>query len=161
VEALVRAAGPADGPAIVQLVNAVAAENRWIRSEVSHDVAERVRRTAAALEDGNLIAFVAELDGTVVGELSLRVRDDRAAFGMVVAAAQRGRGLGRRLLEAAIAHARERAVARVELEVYAHNVAALQLYRSLGFIESGPRVSEERSDGQRWEAVPMAKELAF
>lgn len=51
----------------------------------------------------------------------------------------RGRGLGRDLLLAVIAHARAIGCDRVELEVAANNVAALQLYRAAGFAEVGRR----------------------
>jgi [ribosomal protein S18]-alanine N-acetyltransferase len=151
----IRLAGPVDAGAIVGLLAEVAAENRWIRTEVPFDVALREERTIAALAAGTLVAFIAEADSRVVGELSLRFRDDRAAFGMLVAATHRGQGVGRQLLSAAIAEARERSAARIELEVYAHNTAALALYRAFGFSESGPPVTEERADGQRWQAVPM------
>jgi ribosomal protein S18 acetylase RimI-like enzyme len=45
----------------------------------------------------------------------------------------RGSGLGRALAEAAVARARERGCARVELDVNEANPAALALYESLGF----------------------------
>ena len=45
----------------------------------------------------------------------------------------RGSGLGRALAEAALARARERGCARLELDVNAANPAALALYESLGF----------------------------
>jgi ribosomal protein S18 acetylase RimI-like enzyme len=45
----------------------------------------------------------------------------------------RGAGLGRALVDAAVARARERGCRRLELDVNDHNEAALALYRSLGF----------------------------
>lgn len=51
----------------------------------------------------------------------------------------RGRGLGRDLLFAVIAHARAIGCDRVELEVADDNVAALHLYRAAGFAEVGRR----------------------
>jgi ribosomal protein S18 acetylase RimI-like enzyme len=45
----------------------------------------------------------------------------------------RGGGLGRALLELAMARARERGCARIELDVDEANHAALTLYRDLGF----------------------------
>jgi [ribosomal protein S18]-alanine N-acetyltransferase len=51
----------------------------------------------------------------------------------------RGRGLGRDLLAAVIAHARASGRDRIELEVAASNLAALGLYRAAGFCEVGRR----------------------
>jgi ribosomal protein S18 acetylase RimI-like enzyme len=53
--------------------------------------------------------------------------------GMGVALAERGRGLGRRVMEEAIGAARERGDRRVLLEVIEQNPPAVALYRSLGF----------------------------
>ena len=53
---------------------------------------------------------------------------------------RRGRGLGRALLEAAMAHARERGAARIDLGTSEDDVAARALYESMGFTnrERGP-----------------------
>jgi ribosomal protein S18 acetylase RimI-like enzyme len=51
-----------------------------------------------------------------------------------VAAEARGRGVGRALVEAAVARARAwPGLAQIVLGVAAHNTAARRLYRSLGF----------------------------
>ena len=52
---------------------------------------------------------------------------------LYVAPGQRGRGLGRELLRAAIAHARRHGAAYMELGTSEANVAARGLYESLGF----------------------------
>jgi ribosomal protein S18 acetylase RimI-like enzyme len=126
-EAVIRATTAADVRAIVRLLRDVATENRWIRTERTVDVDDRTRRLLDALAAGTTILLVAEIGGRIVGELTMRVADKRAAFGMMVAAPVRGRGIGRGLLEAAIAAARERAIEVIELEVYTHNDAALAL----------------------------------
>jgi len=58
---------------------------------------------------------------------------------LAVAPAARGRGLGRGLLQAAIARARELGAKTMFLEVGADNPAALALYAGLGFTKCGMR----------------------
>jgi ribosomal protein S18 acetylase RimI-like enzyme len=52
---------------------------------------------------------------------------------MFVETAHRGRGHGRRLLDAAAAHARARGICAIHLEVDRNNTAARSLYASLGY----------------------------
>lgn len=55
----------------------------------------------------------------------------------VIAPEHRGKGWGRRSLELLIDHAREIGVRRLRCEVLAGNTAAEELYRRLGFTETG------------------------
>jgi ribosomal protein S18 acetylase RimI-like enzyme len=57
-------------------------------------------------------------------------------WGMYVRPEARGAGVGRALLQAAIAHATGR-VEQLKLDVVADNAAALALYRAAGFIAYG------------------------
>jgi len=155
----IRVAGPEDASAVVRLIADVAAENMWTRTELPFDSAERVQRTAAAMKIGDMVAFVAQSGSEIVGEVTLVFRDDHAALAMVVAAPYRRQGLGRALMLSAINKARERAASRIDLAVFSHNVAAITLFRSLDFVESGSPMTWPRSDGQRWERIPMSKYL--
>ena len=155
----VRAATLADARAIVELLRDVAAEDRWIRTRPPVDVDGRTVRLAERIETGLIVAFVAEIDGRIVGELTLFIDGARGAFGMLVAVEARGRGIGRALLDATIVDARRRGLTHIDLDVYTNNGAALALYRSAGFAPSGPAVPEDRGDGLRWEALPMALAL--
>ena len=94
-----------------------------------------------------------------MGEIGVRVVDDRALLGMSIVRAYRGRGIGRALMDAMIESLRARAIRIIELHVYEHNAAAIGLYRSLGFVETGEPEMEERSNGERWRALPMTLEL--
>lgn len=58
---------------------------------------------------------------------------------LAVAPAARGKGLGRLLLQAAIARARDLGAGMMFLEVGADNPAALALYARLGFAKVGDR----------------------
>jgi ribosomal-protein-alanine N-acetyltransferase len=58
---------------------------------------------------------------------------------LAVAPAARGRGLGRRLLQAAITKARDLGAETMFLEVGTENPAALALYAGLGFAKVGTR----------------------
>jgi ribosomal-protein-alanine N-acetyltransferase len=66
-------------------------------------------------------------------------------WGMWVAAEARGRGLGRALIEAVLAWARERGAPMVVLEVTdtERAASAAALYRSLGFAPTGERAALE------------------
>jgi ribosomal protein S18 acetylase RimI-like enzyme len=75
---------------------------------------------------------------------------------MAVAREWRGRGVGAALLEAAIEWARERGLHKLSLGVFAHNAAAIALYRKFGFVEEGLRIKQyRRTSGELWDSVDM------
>ena len=74
--------------------------------------------------------------GEVVGYvLFWHVTDEIHHLNVAVAPSERRKGRGRALVETVIAYARAHAAAKVLLEVRVSNVAALELYRGLGFEE--------------------------
>jgi RimJ/RimL family protein N-acetyltransferase len=77
-------------------------------------------------------------------------------FGMGVSAACRGSGVGTRLVGALLAWARQRGLRRIELTVFAHNAAAIRLYRRLGFAEEGRKVGAVALDSRYEDAILMA-----
>ena len=79
-----------------------------------------------------------------------------AELGMAVAREWRGRGVGSALLAAAIEWAREHGLHKLCLGVFAHNAAAIALYRKFGFVEEGRRVKQyRRASGELWDTVDM------
>lgn len=79
-------------------------------------------------------------EGVVAGYLCLKlVLDEAEILDVAVSAALRGAGIGRKLVESALAAARERGAALVCLEVRVGNNEAISLYRRLGFREAGCR----------------------
>ena len=92
-------------------------------------------RTMVEVSDLDLASSsLVDLDGAPVGFALLGVRGREGWIGgMGVVPEARRRGLGRALMEAAIAAARRRGVHRLRLEVLEQNEPAVQLYRQLGF----------------------------
>jgi RimJ/RimL family protein N-acetyltransferase len=81
-------------------------------------------------------------------------------FGMLVDREWRGRGVGSALLQAAIDWAREQGLHKLCLEVFAHNTAAIALYRKCGFVEEGRRVKHfRRANGELWDSLVMGLPL--
>jgi len=149
-----------DAEGLVALMKGVAIEGRWIRTQWPFDEAERVERYSETIGSGRVPCIVAERSGRIVGQISLFPSDAVAEFGMFVEEGERGRGLGRRLMVAGETLARERGFAAMELEVYAHNEAAIGLYRSAGFEEFGDRYPELREGHALYEVIRMRKVIA-
>jgi len=85
-----------------------------------------------------LVAITPE--NQLAGYLCLKVVFDEAEIlDVAVADPLRGRGLGRLLVEHAIELCRSQEVALLALEVRVSNLAAISLYRQLGFRETGRR----------------------
>jgi ribosomal protein S18 acetylase RimI-like enzyme len=148
-----------DAEALVALMKSVASEGRWIRTEWPFDESVRVERFRASLRERRALCIVAERDGTIVGQVTVFPNGELAELGTFVAREERGRGIGRRLLEAAEDLARRRSLKDLELEVYAHNEPAINLYRSAGFEAFGERTSEARRSGETFQTLRMHKSL--
>lgn len=96
----------------------------------------------AILDRGGRI-FMAERDGQAIGCCALMGMEDGGfeVAKMTVSPAARGLGLGRRLLAACEAAAREARAPRLYLETNASLKPAGALYRSFGFVDLPPRPS--------------------
>ncbi|MGH7053334.1 MAG: GNAT family N-acetyltransferase [Stellaceae bacterium] len=79
-------------------------------------------------------------------------------WGMYVRPKARTGGVGRRLVEAVINHARQ-CVEVVQLNVIKDNEPARRLYARLGFIEYGMEPSSLKQNGRYWDEVLMVKLL--
>jgi len=106
-----------------------------------------------ALSDGDVVGWCdicrEEMDGlTHSGHL-----------GMGVIPGFRGQGLGRKLLGATMADALSGGLERIELEVFASNQPAINLYESAGFQEEGRKRRGRLIDG-KYEDIVMMSHLA-
>ena len=134
-----------------EALDSVARERRYLlllEAPPLTDVADFVRSNV----EGNVAQFVALDDGKVVGwcDISPHPRPGMThagVLGMGVIAGYRGRGIGYRLLTAAVAKAIANGLTRIELEVLSSNAAALSLYRKFGFEEEGVKRMARCIDG--------------
>src|SRR5262245_46541035 len=96
--------------------------------------ANHFRLDPGEVTDGRGAFLVVYLDGAAVGCGALRVLDPETAElkRMYVTPSARGRGLGRRLVAALEAEAREIGIRRLVLETGIRQAAALALYRATG-----------------------------
>ena len=160
MKAEVRAARGADGQAVVELADAVASEQVWIGLQGPIDRQAWMQRFTDSLADDAAHCLVAELDEEVVGYLKGNVWKGIADFGMFVAAAARGAGVGAELLEHFIAWAEDRRCHKITLQVWPHNEAAIRLYERYGFaVEGRLRRHWRRQDGALWDSLVMGKVL--
>ena len=79
----------------------------------------------------------------------------RAEFGISVEKAYWGLGIGRALAEACIECANIAGYEQLELDVVSDNVAAMNLYKSLGFVEYGRNPKGFRSRLTGWQELVL------
>lgn len=110
--------------------------------------------------------LVAELDGVVVGYIRLGYPTSvlanahvRQILGFAVADEVRGKGVGRRLVRAAVEEARRQGARRITLRVLGHNIPARTLYASEGFVIEGVLPGEFFLDGVYVDDVLMGRVL--
>ena len=111
--------------------------------------------------DSAYICKVAEIDGTMIGyAVLMQGVDDAELLDIGISARYQRQGWGRKLLQAMLLLAHELGKQRVVLEVRAFNMAAIGLYRSMGFIEIGLRRGYyPNGDGGREDAILMGRAL--
>lgn len=112
VTATMRDAGPVDTDAVEAARAAVAAEGEWIGAELPLRTGwgDRFRARSTAPESS---WFVAEVGGHVVGGVFVQDTHGVAQLEMAVLESNRGAGLGRSLLNAAVGWARDRGCYKV------------------------------------------------
>ncbi len=160
----IRAATPADAAAFLALFRQVCGETRFMAfgpDEITRTTEEQA--AVFARTDANSGAMLLAVEGeTLVGFAGLQRSPGRRwshtlylYMGVVASAA--GRGIGRRLLEAAETWGAARDIARIELVVMADNERAIRLYERCGFEREGVRRRAARIDGRWVDTIGMAK----
>jgi ribosomal protein S18 acetylase RimI-like enzyme len=163
--AVVRPATDRDLDVLVEQTWAVAAEGRWIGTEVPFDRGSRRARLGALITGESSTVLVADTASPggpgIVGHLSVEIASYGVAdIGMLLVDGWRGRGLGTALLNGAIQWASTAGAHKMALEVWPHNTPAIELYRRAGFNEEGRKLRHyRRRNGELWDAMLMGRSL--
>jgi RimJ/RimL family protein N-acetyltransferase len=140
---------------MAEIFAAVAQERDGIATEPPVDIDERAEQFARSTAR----SVVAVAGDRIIGMINVEVsRHGFGEFGMLVVRDWRGRGVGTALVRAAIDWARGQGLHKLCLEVFAHNTAAIAMYRGCGFTEEGRRVKQyRRASGELWDAIVMGR----
>jgi RimJ/RimL family protein N-acetyltransferase len=163
--ATIRPARHEDLDELVQHVWDVAAEARWIGTEVPFDRDARATGLDTLSSGASSTVLVVDTSTAggpgIVGHISIDIAPYGVAdIGMLIIVGWRGIGLGTMMLDAAIGWASAAGAHKMALEAWPHNSSALELYRRAGFVEEGrKRRHYRRQNGEIWDAVLMGRPL--
>jgi phosphinothricin acetyltransferase len=149
---LVRDAGEADLPAIIEIYNA-AIDSRMSTAQLETVTVESRRHWLDEHSPNKYPFLVLEADGHVAGWLSFKAFLPRSAYrgtaelSVYVGEKFRRRGIGRRLMDEALARAPVLSLHALVGLIFAHNEPSLELFSKLGFQRWGLLPAVARLDG--------------
>jgi [ribosomal protein S18]-alanine N-acetyltransferase len=103
------------------------------------------------------VFLLTESEGFLLGRV---VADEAELLTLAVTPTNRRKGIGQRLVGRFLSEARSRGARHAFLEVSAENLAAIMLYRAIGFVDAGRRKAYYRAaDGQPSDALVLSFNL--
>jgi L-amino acid N-acyltransferase YncA len=156
----VRAATATDVPALTAIYNEGIAGRQATFETRPREPAE----VAGWLEEGLPFVVAEGADGSVAGFARLSAYSDRCVYsgvgehGVYVAAAARGRGVGRALLEALCEEAERAGYYKLTARIFTTNAASLAVHRAAGFDEVGVQRRHGRLEGE-WKDCVLVERL--
>lgn len=145
-------------------VDTVARERKYLAATKGFPL-DSTRDFVKMIVQNNLSQFYAIIDTTVIGWCDilpneLKVFRHVADLGMGIVPEYRGQGIGARLMEKAIKHAKEHnRIEKVEIGVFESNTNAIQFYTRNGFLVEGKRIKSRKIDNEYDNIVLMGKEV--
>lgn len=155
----IRPAVPDDGPDLTRVDRATWSPTVSPGPLPAQDADFFARRSPGDVlvaDDGGIAGFVL-LDRPTPLESNAHVL---LVAGLAVAPVAQGRGLGRRLVEAAAAEAERRGARKLALRVLGGNTGARRLYEACGFVVEGVLEEEFLLEGHYVDDVLMARRLS-
>jgi RimJ/RimL family protein N-acetyltransferase len=138
----------------------VARERKYMSMLEAPPLEQTLQFVTGCIERGDP-RFVAVVRDEVVGWCDITRHDrpihaHRGTLGMGIVPAYRGRGLGRKLINATLAQARKAGFVRIELSVHSDNARAISLYDKAGFVREGLQRDAAQVDGEYRDTIVMA-----
>ncbi len=144
MDIIIRKAQPEDAGAIINYMKVIGSETDNL-SFGSEGFPISQEEEAGLIHEKNKsprnALFLATKNERIIGKASIEAFScrmaHRAEFGISVVKAEWGRGIGRKLLETVIQHAKLHQIEIIELEVRSDNERAIRLYNNFGFVKIG------------------------
>lgn len=152
-----RLAAAADSARIIEVVNAAFSIEDFLEGTRTDEA-----RLAAMMEKGKIL-LAEDANGKVVGSIYYELRGKRGYLGMLaIEPAEQGRGLARKIVEAAEGRLRSAGCDEVEIIVLNMRPDLLPLYKRFGFVQTGTTQfapSRTLKPGVECYGITMAKQL--
>jgi ribosomal protein S18 acetylase RimI-like enzyme len=141
-------------------VDLVAREKKYLARTEAPPLPDTIAFINENIRNGNA-HYLAVVDGVVVGwcdivPMKKEVSSHCGVLGMGVVEAYRGRGIGLKLIRAALGKAKANGLRRVELEVFHSNATAIALYQKVGFEIEGRKRRAAILEGAYLDTIQMA-----
>lgn len=165
-EVIIREATPGDAAGLIEYLNRAGGESDFLtlgEDEFDLSEAEEADFLRKCSSDAGQVYFVAVVDSEIVGTLHCasgrRPRMRHACeFGMSVAKAYWGQGIGSLLVDALVDWALDCGfVTKINLRVPADNDRAIRLYERKGFVHEGKMSRGMRVNGSYFDLVVMGR----
>jgi len=151
---------------LLDFINSLVEEGaNIIRSEkVSREEEiEWLSGTLARMEKGEVFCVAGEVDGRVVANSEIKMGTGYSkhvgVIGIGIKKGFRGIGIGTEMMRALEEHARKIGLKVLTLAVFANNQHAINLYRKMGFVETGRVPKRFFKDGAYIDEIIMTKTL--
>jgi len=163
----IRKANPDDAEIVLEYLKQLRAErlNTIFRHEEMPNVEEE-RNFIGGKSGANGVVYICLESFRVIGLLSAGRKSPQQLshscdFGVSVLKEYRNKKIGTQLVKLLIEWANENNVQRVELSIIENNVAAMRLYKRLGFSEEGKKKGAVKIDNQYLDMIEMVKRVCL
>lgn len=150
-----------DAEQYLALVNEVKDEGQFLFFSSRFDLKSTIKRIESqtqnssffygAFEDERLIGWI-DFSRGAFSEI-----EHTAYIGMGIQKGKRGQGIGKILMDKCIESAKENGIEKIELEVFASNKNAINLYEGKGFKEQGRLVKKRKFNDKYDDIICMYK----